>query len=391
LADATGVTRRLALPLAVAGLLGALGGVTAAQASGTTTSCPAAGTYVPGTTWHRTVLGNGVSLSEGKKRDSKGVVDMHVLRVTTTATGVHFGPLTRRLAERHTLSSLASGRAHLVAATNTGFYDFNLGAPTGPVISGARPWALGTTHQAAVGFASGNIAQAGHVWLTGTATWSTTHQPVVGLNRVSVPTGISVYTALWGTAHRVVLPSGSVSRYVASGKVTTTTGTYTAAPTSGYLVVARGSTAVAWLKRPPKGATLGITTGVATDAPHAFVQAYGIGVTLVSKQSTASTGFSCRSSYPQPARTAIGYLNGGKTLVIAIVTDHPGTEVHGLDATQMSKLMAELGVTRAFSFDGSGSTELLAKMPRTTSMSIRNYTADGHERTMPLGLGIYVG
>jgi hypothetical protein len=48
-------------------------------------------------------------------------------------------------------------------------------------------------------------------------------------------------------------------------------------------------------------------------------------------------------------------------------------------------------VTKAWSFDGSGSTELMAKMPGSTSLSIRNYTADGHERTMPLGLGIYVG
>ena len=37
------------------------------------------------------------------------------------------------------------------------------------------------------------------------------------------------------------------------------------------------------------------------------------------------------------------------------------------------------------------STELMAKMPGASSLSIRNYTADGHERTMPMGLGIYVG
>jgi hypothetical protein len=370
-------------------MLGVLVTGTAAQASDT--SCPAAGTYVPGTTWHRTVLGNGISLSEARKRDSRGVVDMHVLRVATTTPGVHFGPLTSRLAERHPLSSLAAGRAHLLAASNSGYYDFTLGAPTGPVIVAGRPWGLSSGHQAAFGFTSGNIAQAGHVWLTGTATWGSSRLAVVGINRPSVPAGLSVYTPLWGTAHRVVLPSGSVSRYVVSGKVTTATGTYTAAPSSGFLVVARGSTAVAWLKAPPKGAAMSIVTGVATDAPQPFAQAYGVGVTLVSKQSTATTGFSCRSSYPQPARTAVGYTNGGKTLVIAIVTDHPGTEVHGLDADQMSKLMAELGVTRAFSFDGSGSTELLARMPGTSSLAIRNYTADGHERTMPLGLGVYLG
>lgn len=381
----------LATAAAVLASAVAVSGPAQAETSGTTTNCPAAGTYIPGTTFKRTVLANGVALSEGRKRDSRGVVDMHILRVSTTTAGVHFGPLVRKLAERHPLSSLAYARPHLVAASNTGYYSFTLGAPTGQVIGGSRPWVMSSTPQQVFGFASGNLAQGGRVWLAGTATWSTSRQPIVGVNTATVPTGISVYSSLWGTTHRIVLPSGAVTRYWSAGKLTTVAGTSTAVPTSGYLVVARGSTAVAWLKRPAKGATLGISYAARTDAPRPFVQAYGVGITLVSQQSTARTGFTCRTSYPQPARTAVGYANGGKSLVIAVVTDHPGTEVHGLDANQMSKLMAELGVTKAYSFDGSGSAELMAKMPGSTSLSIRNYTADGHERTMPMGLGIYVG
>jgi hypothetical protein len=304
---------------------------------------------------------------------------------------VHFSPLVRRLAERHPLSSLAYNRPHLVAASNTGYYDFTLGTPTGPVVNGNRPWVLSSTPQAAVGVASGNVWQGGKIWLSGTATWGTTRQNVVGVNTAVVPVGISVYNSLWGTTHKVALPSGAVSRYLNYGKVSSAVGTYTAVPTSGYLIVARGSTAVAWLKRPLKGQALTIATAARTDAAKPFVQAYGVGVTLVNTAGVARTDLTCRTAYPQPARTAIGFANGGKSLVIAIVTDHPGTEVHGLDANQMSKLMVELGVSKAYSFDGSGSTELLARMPGTTSMSIRNYTADGHERTMPMGLGIYSG
>lgn len=389
------MTRRLPAALATAAVVLASGvsisAVAEAETSGTTTNCPAAGSYIPGTTFRRTVLANGVALSEGRKRDTRGVVDMHILRVNTTVTGLHFGPLVRRLAERHPLSSLAYARPHLVAASNTGYYSFTLGTPAGQVISGSRPWVMSSTPQPVFGLAAGNLAQGGRVWLSGTATWSTTRQPIVAVNSASVPTGVSVYNSLWGTAHRIVLPSGAVTRYWASGKLTTLAGTATAVPTSGYLVVARGTTAVAWLKRPANGAALALSYAARTDAARPFVQAYGVGIALVTTQSTARTGFTCRTSYPQPARTAIGYANGGKSLVIAVVTDHPGTEVHGLDANQMSKLMAELGVTRAYSFDGSGSAELMAKMPGATSLSIRNYTADGHERTMPMGLGIYVG
>jgi hypothetical protein len=71
------------------------------------------------------------------------------------------------------------------------------------------------------------------------------------------------------------------------------------------------------------------------------------------------------------------------------VTDKPGTIVHGLDENQMSKLMVELGAARANLWDGSGSAEMIARMPRTGALSIRNYTADGGERTMPVGFGIF--
>ena len=33
--------------------------------------------------------------------------------------------------------------------------------------------------------------------------------------------------------------------------------------------------------------------------------------------------------------------------------------------------------------------EMIARMPSTGRLSIRNYPADGQERTMPLGFGIY--
>ena len=50
--------------------------------------------------------------------------------------------------------------------------------------------------------------------------------------------------------------------------------------------------------------------------------------------------------------------------MIAIVADNPNTTMHGLDEDQMSELMVQLGVDQAFAFDGSGSTELLAKLAR---------------------------
>ena len=79
------------------------------------------------------------------------------------------------------------------------------------------------------------------------------------------------------------------------------------------------------------------------------------------------------------------------TLIIAEVEDEPNSHnptVHGLDESQMSKLMVQLGANRAFAWDGSGSTELLARFRGASSLSLRTYPADGDERPMPVGFGV---
>jgi hypothetical protein len=102
------------------------------------------------------------------------------------------------------------------------------------------------------------------------------------------------------------------------------------------------------------------------------------------------TGFSCNSlGTKQPARTEIGFSNGGKTLILAIVADDPAKSQHGLDENQMSELMVQLNASQAFAFDGSGSTELLARLGSSKPLTMENYPADGQERPMPVGLGIF--
>jgi exopolysaccharide biosynthesis protein len=125
-----------------------------------------------------------------------------------------------------------------------------------------------------------------------------------------------------------------------------------------------------------------------TTTGRPFAQAYAVGSRLV-HDGTARTGMECRRRYPQPARTAIGFADGGKRLILAVVEDDPGTPMHGLDADQTARLMHDLGASEAYMFDGSGSTEMLARLPRSSALSLRNYPADGLERPMPVGFGIF--
>ena len=231
--------------------------------------------------------------------------------------------------------------------------------------------------------------QAGQLALSGTVTAAHTTRRLAGLNVLVPTTGLTAYTSRWGSAH-VELPRDAVSAYVSGGRLTARSGRFDTAPTTaGYLLVARGAAATSWLSSLRAGATVSVTTKVTSTTKQPFSLAYAVGDRLV-HGGVAATGFSCRARYPQPARTAIGFADHGQRLVLALVADDPGTPMHGLDTSQMARLMKDLGADEAYLFDGSGSTELLARMPATaTRMSLRNYPADGAERPMPVGFGIF--
>jgi hypothetical protein len=361
----------------------------AGASTGYTTSCPKPEALVSKATWHHHTLTKGVVLSEGAAPDPRGTVSMHVLTVDMTQPGISLRPLMHHLAQRSPLSTLAAGHPKLVAATNTAYYDFYTGAPLGPVISATKPLTGFAAARAVVGFGTDHRVRFGHVRLAGTVTVGNSTRNLAAFNVLNIPYGITLFNTTWGT-RSVHVPYGAKVRYVTKGVLSSSTGTWTTPPAAGQLmIVARGATPVNWLSSLKKGATVSSRRNVTTDTPAAFSSAYQAGATIVATPGVVITGLPCRIRYPQPARTAIGMANGGRKLILVVVTDHPGTSTHGLDESQMSKLMVELGAGHAYLFDGSGSSEMLARMPSTGQLSLRNYPADGAERTMPVGLGIF--
>jgi hypothetical protein len=354
-----------------------------------TTSCPRAESLVAGTVWHRHTLARGLTLKEGQHNDGRGYVRMHVLTVDLTNRHLTFAPLVRKLAMRSPLSELAAGRPHLLAATNTGFFDFETGAPLGPVVTRGQ-LIIGSAHPATVvGFGPTGLAQVGHVALAATVTSRSGSRPLAGLNVLHPSQGITAYTSRWGS-EQVNLPRDAVARYVDNGVVTSRTGRYDGAPRSGYLLVARGQSSVDWLQSLSRGGATTVSQGTTSDTPKAFRQAYNVAGQIVAVGGRPRTGLNCRKRYPQPARTAVGIANHGHTLLLTLVDDNPGTAMHGLDANQMARVMADLGANQAYLFDGSGSTELLARFrSHPSTLSLRTYRTDGEERPMPVGLGIF--
>jgi hypothetical protein len=392
-----GALAATALAASIAAVPAASTATAGGWSSGYTTNCPPAESLVKGTTWHSHKLAPGVYLKEGQRHDSfqggTGTVDMHVLTMYVTTPHLTFKPIVRKLAMRTKLSTLASGNRKLVAATNSGFFDFRYGTPQGPVVSAGTPMLASRSKQMVVGFNRHHLVQAGHLSLTGTLTDNGVVHSLAGLNVLYPTTGLTVYTPKWGST-QIPLPRDAISRYVVNGQVSTEPRNYSYAPSHGYLVVARGSVATNWLHYTVHtGDHMTMTRTVTTDAPSRFTRAFAVGTEIVLPGGKARTGLKCRRSYPQPARTAIGFADHGKKLIIAVIADHPGTSLHGLDTDQVSRVMVDLGASQAYTFDGSGSTELLARMPsRPQRLSLRNYPADGgpdYERPMPVGFGVY--
>jgi hypothetical protein len=362
-----------------------------------TTDCPPAESLVTGTAWQAKTVAPGISLREGAREDSDGYVRMHVLRVSLTTVGVSVHPIAGHLASRTPLSVLARGRKHLAAATNAGFFDFRVGAPTGPVVDSGHAFLGTSTPQQVVGINSLGRAQAATLALKAAATVGTAKHALQGLDMLTPPVGVSVYDGRWGSSP-VPLPRDATSRTVSAGAVSSGVGAHVTVPAGGLLLVGRGSTARTWLAALRRGQRVTYSSTVTSPTAHPFRTAFAVGTTLVAG-GVARHGLGCRADEPQPARTAIGFTASGATLVIAEVEDEPWRFVHGLDNDQMARLMHDLGAAQAFELDGSGSTEMLAHITAASNsicqrtnmsgMSCRTFPADGQERPMPVGIGIF--
>jgi hypothetical protein len=350
-------------------------------------SCPQPETLVAGTTWHTHKLAPGVTLTEGNRADSRGLVKMHVLSIVIGQPGVSFTPLVHQVANRSPLSKLAAGHPHLVAAVNTGYFDFNTGAPTQPLIANGQPLVIANHFERVLGFNAKGRVQYGRVKITAKVFDGKQSYGLGGINDV-VDGGLQAYSPAWGGR---TIPTGWLSdaRSVIGNVLGSNASRQAHVPANGYELTGDGGSASQWLSRLNAGSKTGLAAKVRQTTKLPFVQAYGVGAEVVKHHGKTRDDLSCdTANTTQPARTAYGIADHGKVFVIAEAEDHPGTNVHGLDANQMSGLMAQLGVDKAWDVDGSGSTELLAKTPGSSGLQLRTYPADGVERPMPVGLGI---
>jgi hypothetical protein len=89
-------------------------------------------------------------------------------------------------------------------------------------------------------------------------------------------------------------------------------------------------------------------------------------------------------------RTAIGFKDGGRTLMLVTVDGPGGTGRGGVTLPQLARQLDDLGAETAVNLDGGGSTTMVARPLGNPLATLRNVPSDGNERSDPNGVGVFV-
>lgn len=113
-----------------------------------------------------------------------------------------------------------------------------------------------------------------------------------------------------------------------------------------------------------------------TGGPQAWMQDVVSGNRLLVDQGvplSSNSGDFCTTRHP---RTAAGFSQDGRTLVLAVVDGRTSLSV-GMTCVELAALMDELGAWNAINFDGGGSTTMWV-----SGLGVLNDPSDGSERTV---------
>lgn len=92
---------------------------------------------------------------------------------------------------------------------------------------------------------------------------------------------------------------------------------------------------------------------------------------------------------PHP-RTAVGYKDHGKTLILLVVDGRKKGVASGMSLEELGDVMLKLGAEDAINLDGGGSSMMGIRNPKTGKMEIMNHPSDGVERAVGSVLGVSV-
>ncbi|GAA1561419.1 phosphodiester glycosidase family protein [Kribbella hippodromi] len=341
-------------------------------------------------------VGPGISLNHVKSVDQRGWVDTQYLTIDLSDKAVSTDLLTAGPVASGGPLSVAANKAGAVAGVNGEFFDIgnSNAALGGEVQNGELLKTADASGRQHVGVSKDGIAQLVDLAVDSTATFAGTDHKVLTINAANgggVPAnGLVAYTPIWGeySRNRGFGTADVAEVLVQKNKVVSVTPTGPAGngPISadGFYLVGRDSAAAA-LRALQPGDAVTLHYKLADNAAKSMKFALGQGGTIV-RNGQVVPGLD-RSIAP---RTALGFKNGGRTLVLATWDGPGGTGKGGVGIDREAQDLADRGIETAVNLDGGGSTTMVARALGADGATVRNNPSDGQERNDPNGVGVFV-
>ncbi|MGW6447596.1 phosphodiester glycosidase family protein [Lentzea sp. NPDC055074] len=268
-----------------------------------------------------------------------------------------------------------------VAAVNGDFFDIgNSEAPEGVGIQDGRTRKSGNGR--AIGIDAAGVGSVMETFFEGTlnGTYALTQ---LNSARIDVD-GIGVFTPLWGTYSRARATRGAVNtaEVLVKDDVVQSVGSPGDRPVEGYALVGRGKGADVLRSLQP-GDRAEITYRSRTSDGSTPRTAIG------GRQPLVENGRNVAPHDPLHPRTAVGFSQDGKKMVMLTVDGRQGVHLQGLSLKDLADAMIGLGAHNALNLDGGGSSTMLVREPGTTALTLANTPSEGGERPVPNGLALY--
>ncbi|MGV9654012.1 phosphodiester glycosidase family protein [Streptomyces sp. NPDC003554] len=344
-------------------------------------------------------IGPGIDLQHLKALDQKGWYDAQYLTVDLSDRAVGTDLLTSGPVSSGGPLSEAADKAGAVAGVNGEFFDIgnSNAALGGEVQDGKLVKSADIGGRQHVGVSKDGIAQLVDLTVDATADFAGADHKVLSINAANgggVPAdGLIAFTSAWGDYSRnrgltgvsndqiaeVLVRNGSVVSVTPNGPAGSGT-----IPDDGFVLVGRGAAATAIRALQP-GDPVKLDYQLADNAARTMKFALGHGGTIVSGGQVVK-GLDTSIA----PRTALGFKNGGKTLVLATWDGPGGTGKGGVGIDKEARDLAAMGVETAVNLDGGGSTTMVARALGEDTATVRNVPSDGHERNDPNGVGVFV-
>jgi hypothetical protein len=356
-------------------------------------------------------VGPGVTHREFTTTAAAGQVMGDVVEVDLTQPGVRVDEMgAGSIAGRKSIAAMANDSG-AVAGINGDFFDIGrTSAPAGPAVRDGRalkapvpqgrraaPAVPGAEMDYAYTVGIDGLGRIDRLPLTGEISSARGTIPVVGLNQYAVPVGgIAIFTPDWGVDRSQTLCGSDVDarapcapdrwEVAVRGGVVTGAGPPDGRPLAPDEIVLDG-------REQGAAALRAFGIGDPVDVEYELVPASGVAPRaavggqpiLVDGRPTERLDDRIRAP-----RSAAGNSPDGHHLFLVTVDGRQNDSI-GATLSEMSALLAQMGVDDAVNLDGGGSSTLVYRAPGAATPTIVNDPSDSSARLVGNGLGVYTG